>query len=70
MTGRNGGALSFDGVDDNVALGSLGTFYNSAFTLEAWVRKSTAKKDVGGRRHLGRKRPDALDRPRRRPPLR
>ena len=46
-TGRNGGALSFDGADDHVALGSLGTFYNSAFTLEAWVQKSTAKKDVG-----------------------
>ena len=46
-TGRNGGALSFDGADDHVALESLGTFYNDAFTLEAWVQKSTAKKDVG-----------------------
>ena len=46
-TGRNGGGLSFDGADDHVALGSLGTFYNNAFTLEAWVQKSTAKKDVG-----------------------
>jgi hypothetical protein len=47
VTGHSGGALSLDGVDDNVALGSLGTFYNSAFTLEAWVRKTTTKKDVG-----------------------
>ena len=46
-TGRNGGALAFDGLDDHVALGSLGSFYNTAFTLEAWVKKSTAKKDVG-----------------------
>ena len=46
VTGHNGGALSFDGTDDHVALGSLGTFYNSAFTLEAWVQKTTTKKDV------------------------
>ncbi|HET9665868.1 MAG TPA: LamG-like jellyroll fold domain-containing protein, partial [Desertimonas sp.] len=46
-TGRNGTGLSFDGTDDHVALGSLGTFYNTAFTLEAWVQKTTAKKDVG-----------------------
>ncbi len=44
--GRNGGGLSFDGIDDHVALGSLGTFYNGAFTLEAWVQKTTAAKDV------------------------
>ena len=44
--GRHGTALSFDGVDDHVSLGALGAFYNSAFTLEAWVQKSTAKKDV------------------------
>ncbi len=46
-TGRNGTGLSFDGTDDHVSLGSLGTFYNTAFTLEAWVQKTTAKKDVG-----------------------
>jgi chitodextrinase len=46
VTGRNGGGLSFDGTNDQVSLGSLGTFYNSAFTLEAWVQKATAKKDV------------------------
>ncbi len=28
-------------------LGALGTFYNTAFTLEAWVQKAGAKKDVG-----------------------
>ena len=44
--GRNGSGLSLDGVDDHVSLGSLGTFYTAGFTLEAWVRKSTAKKDV------------------------
>jgi hypothetical protein len=45
--GRYGGALSFDGTDDHVALGSLGTFYQSGFTLEAWVKKATdTKKDV------------------------
>ncbi len=70
VTGHSGGALSFDGVDDNVALGSLGTFYNSAFTLEAWVQKTTAKKDVGGRRHLDRHRAHALGRPPCRPSLR
>src|SRR5687767_12724020 len=31
--GRYGGALSFDGTDDRVDLGSLGTFYQSGFTL-------------------------------------
>ena len=45
--GRYGGALSFDGTDDRVDLGSLGTFYQSGFTLEAWVKKaSDTKKDV------------------------
>ena len=46
-TGRYGGALSFDGSDDYVGLPALGTFYNSAFTLEAWVQKATTKNDVG-----------------------
>jgi concanavalin A-like lectin/glucanase superfamily protein/Big-like domain-containing protein len=45
--GRYGGALSFDGTDDRVDLGSLGTFYQSGFTMEAWVKKATdTKKDV------------------------
>ena len=46
-TGRHGGGLFFDGSNDYVALGALGTFYNAGFTLEAWVQKSSAKKDVG-----------------------
>ena len=45
--GRYGGALSFDGSGASVLLGSLGTFYNSGFTLEAWVQKaSAARNDV------------------------
>ncbi len=44
--GRNGGGLSFNGTDASVLLGSLGTFYNGGFTLEAWVRKQTSKNDV------------------------
>ena len=44
--GRNGSGLSLDGVDDHVNLGGLGTFYTAGFTLEAWVRKGTTKKDV------------------------
>ncbi len=45
--GRYGGALSFDGTNDYVGLPALGTFYNSGFTLEAWVQKATGKNDVG-----------------------
>jgi fibronectin type 3 domain-containing protein len=45
--GRYGGALSFDGSNDYVGLPALGTFYNSGFTLEAWVQKATGKNDVG-----------------------
>ena len=41
-SGRYGGALSFDGSNDSVLLGSLGTFYQSGFTLEAWVNKTSA----------------------------
>ena len=46
-TGRYGCALSFDGTNDYVSLPGLGTFYNTAFTLEAWVQKATVKNDVG-----------------------
>ena len=46
-TGRYGGALSFNGTNAYVDLGSLGTFYKSAFTLEAWVQKSGSTNDVG-----------------------
>jgi hypothetical protein len=45
--GQNGGALSFDGTSASVDLGALGTFYQQGFTLEAWVKKSSTKKDVG-----------------------
>ena len=44
--GRYGGALSFDGTNDYVGLGGLGTFYRDGFTLQAWVRKATTKNDV------------------------
>jgi Concanavalin A-like lectin/glucanases superfamily/Bacterial Ig-like domain/Bacterial Ig domain len=44
--GRFGEALSFDGVDDWVDLPGLGMFYDSAFTLEAWVKKQGTKTDV------------------------
>jgi hypothetical protein len=47
-SGRYGGALSFNGTNASVLLGSLGTFYQSGFTLEAWVNKTSAtKNDVG-----------------------
>ena len=45
-SGRYGGALSFDGSDDSVLLGSLGSFSQTAFTIEAWINKAGAKKDV------------------------
>jgi hypothetical protein len=40
--GRYGGALSFNGTNASVDLGGLGTFYQTGFTLEAWVQKQTA----------------------------
>jgi fibronectin type 3 domain-containing protein len=44
-SGRFGGALSFNGTNASVDLGGLGTFYRTAFTLEAWVQKQTATKN-------------------------
>jgi Concanavalin A-like lectin/glucanases superfamily/Bacterial Ig-like domain/Bacterial Ig domain len=44
--GRFGSGLSFDGVNDRVDLPGLGTFYDSAFTLEAWVKKAGTKLDA------------------------
>src|SRR6266545_5835103 len=41
-SGHDGGALSFNGTSAYVDLGALGTFYQTAFTLEAWVKKQTA----------------------------
>jgi chitodextrinase len=40
--GRYGHALSFNGTNASVLLGSLGTFYQGGFTLEAWVQKASA----------------------------
>ena len=61
--GRYGGALSFDGTNDYVGLPALGTFYNSGFTLEAWVQKSHREERRRDRRHLDGKRADAVGRP-------
>jgi Concanavalin A-like lectin/glucanases superfamily/Bacterial Ig-like domain/Bacterial Ig domain len=44
-TGKNGAGLSFDGTSASVNLGGLGTFYQSGFTLEAWVKKTSATKN-------------------------
>ena len=56
-TGHFGGALSFNGTNASVDLGGLGTFYQSGFTLEAWVQKQTASKnDVAVARQLDEQR--------------
>ena len=44
--GKTGSAVSLDGIDDRIDLPALGTFYNTAFTLEAWVWKSGSRTDV------------------------
>src|SRR4051794_1591868 len=43
--GKFGSALAFDGNNGRVDLPSLGTFYKNGFTLEAWVKKASAKQD-------------------------
>ena len=62
-TGRRGGRrrdvvrrplrrrAPFDGTNDYVGLPALGTFYNTAFTLEAWVQKASTKNDVASSAH-------------------
>ena len=45
--GRFGGAVSLNGQASEVDPPSLGTFYKTAFTYEAWVRKQSSKTDVG-----------------------
>jgi chitodextrinase len=45
--GQYGGAVSLNGTSGEVDPPLLGTFYKNAFTLEAWVYKQSAKKDVG-----------------------
>ncbi len=44
--GEHGTAVVLDGSSGRVDLPALGTFYRSGFTFEAWVLKSSAKKDV------------------------
>ena len=46
VAGHFGNAASLDGVNDRIDVPALGTFYKTAFTLEAWVRKQGANKDV------------------------
>ena len=46
-TGKFGSALNFDGVGSRVDLAPLGKLYKLGFTLEAWVKKSGMKSDVG-----------------------
>ncbi|WP_053226918.1 LamG-like jellyroll fold domain-containing protein [Solirubrobacter soli] len=46
-TGKFGSALNFNGTNASVALPALGTFYKTGYTLEAWVNKAGATKDVG-----------------------
>ena len=65
--GHDGGALSFDGTSASVDLGALGTFYQSGFTLEAWVKKQTRPRRTSPSRQLERRWADALGRPHRRP---
>ena len=47
-SGRFGGAAAFDGVSDRIDVPVLGTFYNSAFTLEAWVREVDGQARTSG----------------------
>ena len=42
VPGKFGSAVSLNGTGDHVDLPQLGTFYNSGFTLEAWVKKTSA----------------------------
>ncbi|MCA1481821.1 LamG domain-containing protein, partial [Bradyrhizobium sp. NBAIM08] len=46
-TGKFGSALNFNGSNASVSLPALGTFYKTSYTLEAWVNKAGATKDVG-----------------------
>jgi len=45
VPGHTGSALGFNGTNAYVDLGGLGTFYQSGFTLEAWVNKTSAGKN-------------------------
>ena len=46
-SGRYGGALTLNGTTSEIDPPALGTFYKTAFTLEAWVLKQSTKVDVG-----------------------
>lgn len=46
-TGRFGSALNFNGLNSRVDLSPLGKFYKLGFTMDAWVKKSGLKSDVG-----------------------
>ena len=46
-SGRYGGAVTLNGTTSEVDPPALGTFYKTAFTLEAWVLKQSTKVDVG-----------------------
>jgi hypothetical protein len=45
--GKFGSALSYSGSGARVDLPALGTFYDTGFTYEAWVKPRIAKMDVG-----------------------
>ncbi len=45
--GKYGSALDFNGTSTRVDLPALGTFYKSAFTLEAWVKRESNDTDDG-----------------------
>ena len=48
VPGKYGAALLLNGIGDRVDLPPLGTFYKTGFTLEAWVKKTSALKvDTG-----------------------
>ena len=65
-TGRFGKAAAFNGVSDHIDLPTLGTFYATGFTYEAWVRKLGSKKDVAVLGTFAGHWADDLGRPRRR----
>ena len=46
IAGRYGGSVSLNGTSSEVDPPTLGTFYKTGFTLEAWVYKQTTKVDA------------------------
>jgi chitodextrinase len=43
VPGKYGSAVALNGTSDHVDLPPLGTFYNSGFTMEAWVKKTSTQ---------------------------